>query len=173
MAEALERNQVDGADPTCVDQIEPFPRRELLSALPTHWALHETILQRANLELFGTLQAGDVCFYDGSHVARAGSDIVWVFFEVIPRLKPGVYIHVHDIFWPADYPADWIFNRGQTWNKQYVLQAFLMYNNTFEPVICNSILCQRRPETLEQLFRQTPETQYSGANIWLRKTRSA
>ncbi|HVY97092.1 MAG TPA: class I SAM-dependent methyltransferase [Solirubrobacterales bacterium] len=58
---------------------------------------------------------GDVCFYDGSHVARPASDVVWFFFEVLPRLRPGVLAHVHDIFWPADYPDEWIFERGQTW----------------------------------------------------------
>lgn len=156
LADALVRNQEEGSEPTVVDQIEPFPRTELLSALPAHWTLHETILQRADLELFDSLQAGDVCFYDGSHVARAGSDVVWFFFEVLPRLKPGVLVHVHDIFWPSDYPDDWIFNRGQTWNEQYVLQAFLMYNNSFEPVICNPVLCQRRMAPLEELFRERP-----------------
>lgn len=169
MADALERNREEGSEPTVVDQIEPFPREELLSALPSHWTLHEAILQRADLELFDSLEAGDVCFYDGSHVARAGSDVVWFFFEVLPRLKPGVLIHVHDIFWPADYPDDWIFNRGQTWNEQYVLQAFLMYNGSFEPLICNALLYQRRKEALEALFRGT-DSQHSGVSVWLKKT---
>ena len=95
------------------------------------------------------------------------------FFEVLPRLKPGVLVHVHDIFWPADYPDDWILNRGQTWNEQYVLQAFLMYNDAFETVICNSMLCQHRTQAVEELFRATPETQHSGASVWLRTTGSA
>jgi hypothetical protein len=170
MAEALGHNQEEGSEPAVVDQIEPFPRRELLRALPAHWTLHENILQRADLELFDSLQPGDVCFYDGSHVARAGSDVVWFFFEVLPRLKPGVLVHVHDIFWPADYPDDWIFNRGQTWNEQYVLQAFLMYNSAFEPLICNPVLCRHRGEALEELFRETSETQHSGTSIWLKTT---
>lgn len=172
MAQALERNQAEGSEPAVVTQIEPFPRKELLSALPEAWTLHETILQRADLEIFDTLEAGDVCFYDGSHVARAGSDVVWFLFEVLPRLKPGVLIHFHDIFWPADYPDDWILNRGQTWNEQYVLQAFLMHNDAFETVVCNSALCRHRGEELEALLRETPETQFSGSSVWLRKTRS-
>lgn len=170
MAQAFERNQEEGAQIAVVDQIEPFPRKELLSALPETWTLHETILQRADVSIFDDLEAGDVCFYDGSHVARAGSDVVWFFFEVLPRLKPGVLVHVHDVFWPADYPDDWIFNRGQTWNEQYVLQAFLMYNRAFEPLICNPILCHHRTQALEELFRETPETQHSGSSVWLRAT---
>jgi hypothetical protein len=61
-------------------------------------------------------------------VARAGSDLVWSSFEFLPRLAPGVLVHIHDVFWPADYRDEWIFERGQTWNEQYVLQAFLMYD---------------------------------------------
>ena len=169
MADALERNREEGSAPAIVDQIEPYPRRELLSALPSHWTLHKRILQRASLELFDSLDAGDICFFDGSHVSRAGSDVVWFFFDVVPRLKPGVVIHVHDIFWPADYPDDWIFERGQTWNEQYVLQAFLMYNSDFAPMVCNSMLSRHRGEALEELFRGVPETHHSGVSVWLRR----
>ena len=169
MADALLRNEADGSQRTEVTQIEPYPRRELLSALPDHWTLHDVTLQRANLSLFETLDAGDVCFYDGSHVARAGSDVVWFFFEVLPRLKPGVLVHIHDIFWPADYPDEWIFERGQTWNEQYVLQAFLMYNNAFEVLISNSMLFHLRREAIEKLYRNVPETQHSGVSVWLRR----
>lgn len=169
MADALRRNEEEGAEPTEVTQIEPYPRRELLSALPEHWTLHDVVLQRADLAVFESLDAGDVCFYDGSHVARAGSDVVWFFFEVLPRLKPGVLVQIHDIFWPSDYPDEWIFERGQTWNEQYVLQAFLMYNDAFEVVICNSMLFQLRGGAIEELYREVPETQHSGVSIWLRR----
>jgi Methyltransferase domain len=170
MAEALARNEEEGSPPSAVDQIEPFPRRELLGALPAHWTLHEVILQRADLELFDSLGAGDVCFYDGSHVARAGSDVVWLFFEVLPRLKPGVLVHLHDIFWPSDYPDEWIFERGQTWNEQYLLQAFLMYNPAFEPLICNAALSQQRNTELEELCREAPVL-HIGGSVWLERTR--
>ncbi len=169
LARALERNEAEGVEPTSVDQVEPYPRRELLSALPEHWRLHDVMLQRADLSLFEALEEGDVCFCDGSHVARAGSDVVWFFFEVLPRLRPGVLIHLHDICWPADYPDEWIFERGQTWNEQYVLQAFLMYNRAFEPLICNGMLYHHRKGEVNELYAVTPETQHSGSSVWLRK----
>lgn len=168
MAEALQRNEETGSSPTVVDQIEPFPRKELLGALPAHWALHEAILQRADLSLFESLDADDVCFYDGSHVARAGSDVIWFFFEVLPRLKPGVLVHIHDLFWPADYPDEWIFERGQTWNEQYLVQAFLMYNHAFEPLVCNTALRHHRNVALDELYRETPDHD-SGVSLWLRR----
>jgi hypothetical protein len=169
MAEALARNRKEGAHPTVVDQIEPYPRTELLKGLPSDWTLHEAILQRADLGPFEALDAGDVCFYDGSHVARPGSDVVWFFFEVLPRLKPGVLIHVHDIFWPADYPDAWIFERGQTWNEQYVLQGFLMYNSDFRTIICNSALLRQRGDQMAELFGDLPDTQHSASSVWMKR----
>ncbi|HSK50813.1 MAG TPA: class I SAM-dependent methyltransferase, partial [Solirubrobacterales bacterium] len=168
MARALARNEEEGAPRTVVDQVEPYPRKELLSALPDHWTLHETILQRAPLELFESLQEGDVCFYDGSHVARAGSDVVWFFFEILPRLAPGVIAHVHDVFWPSDYPDDWIFERGQTWNEQYVLQAFLMYNREFQPLLCNKAVVTEHSSRLQELLAELP-VEHHGGSIWMRR----
>lgn len=171
MAQALARNEEEGAPAAVVDQVEPFPRKELLSALPAEWSLHETILQRAPLEVFEALGDGDVCFYDGSHVARTASDVVWFFFEVVPRLRPGVLVHVHDIFWPADYPDEWIFDRAQTWNEQYLLQAFLMYNRDFEPLICNAALAEAYEAELTELFSGV-EARAHGVSVWLRRRAS-
>ena len=168
LAEALKRNEDEGAQVAAVDQIEPFPRAELLSALPVHWNLHEVVLQRAELTLFESLRAGDLCFFDGSHVVRTGSDVVWFFFEVLPRLKPGVLIHVHDIFWPNDYPDEWIMERGQTWNEQFLLQAFLMYNDSYRPIVCNAALYHSRRPQLEVLYRDFPEA-CSGVSFWFEK----
>jgi predicted O-methyltransferase YrrM len=168
MSRALSRNEAEGAPPATVDQVEPFPRHELLSALPSGWVLHETILQRAPLEIFSELEDGDVCFFDGSHVARTASDVVWFFFEVIPRLRPGVLIHVHDIFWPSDYPDEWIFGRAQTWNEQYLLQAFLMYNRDFRPLICNAALAHHHKAELSELFAGT-KAEAHGVSVWLER----
>jgi SAM-dependent methyltransferase/predicted O-methyltransferase YrrM len=167
MAEALSRNEAEGT-PSNVEQIEPYARKQLLSALPAHWNLQETILQRASPEPFEALGEGDVCFYDGSHVARPASDVVWFFSEVIPRLAPGVIVHLHDIFWPSDYPDPWIFERGQTWNEQYVLQAFLMYNREFEPLLSNAIALHTYPTEIDELFGSFP-TAMNGGSLWMRR----
>jgi predicted O-methyltransferase YrrM len=168
MAEALARNEEEGAPPASVVQIEPYPRRELLRALPSDWALHQSILQRAPLEVFDELDEGDVCFYDGSHVARVASDVVWFFFEVVPRLRPGVLIHVHDVFWPADYPDQWVFERAQTWNEQYLLQAFLMYNDRFAPLLCVSALMDAFRAEVTGMLEGLPAAR-GGGSVWLRR----
>ncbi|MCW0220502.1 MAG: class I SAM-dependent methyltransferase, partial [Prosthecobacter sp.] len=96
MQRALDRNNA-----AChVTQIEPYPNPELFKLFPKDWKLHQTPLQRAPFEIFESLQAGDICFYDGSHCSKVASDVNWFFFEVLPRLAPGVLIHIHDIFLP-------------------------------------------------------------------------
>lgn len=168
MAQALRRNESEGTEPASVEQIEPYPREALLSELPDSWKLQTSSLQRADLGVFERLEAGDVCFYDGSHVSRTASDVNWFVFEVLPRLKPGVLIHVHDIFWPDDYPDPWIVDQGQTWNEQYVLQAFLMFNDRFRILFGNSALLRYRQPELSRLFGDAGPLA-GGASVWLER----
>ena len=86
-----------------------------------------------------SLQAGDVFFIDTSHVLKVASDVHFLFFEVLPRLAPGVIIHLHDIFWPFEYPADW-FGMGRAYNEAYLTQALLMGGNRFEVLFFNHYL---------------------------------
>jgi predicted O-methyltransferase YrrM len=167
LARATTTNEAEGSHRTEVTQIEPYPRREVMARLPSHWTLHECILQRAPLEAFDTLADGDILFYDGSHCSKVASDVNWFFFRILPRLQAGVLIHLHDIFFPKEYPEPWIFDLGQTWNEQYVLQAFLMDNPRYQVELCNSHLCHHRGEELKELYRGVAP--YWGCSIWIRK----
>jgi hypothetical protein len=60
-------------------------------------------VQEVPLELFDSLGAGDVLFVDSSHISKMGSDVNHIFFEILPRLRAGVWVHFHDIFWPFDW----------------------------------------------------------------------
>jgi predicted O-methyltransferase YrrM len=165
LARALNRNGT-----ACgVVQVEPYPNRAIFDQLPSEWVHHETILQRAPLDIFDKLEAGDICFYDGSHCVKTASDVVWFFFEVLPRLTPGVVIHLHDIFLPDDYPEEWIFERGQSWNEQYLLKAFLMYNPCFEVLIANRYLWRTKPEELDAMYKGVQPSY--GCSFWMLKTR--
>ena len=95
-------------------------------------------MQDVPLDLFNVLEAGDVLFIDSSHVSKTGSDVNYLFFEVLPRLKAGVKIHIHDIFLPNEYLKDWVLNDHRSWNEQYLLRALLMYSTAFRIVFGNS-----------------------------------
>lgn len=163
LARALARNE----HPCHVDLVEPYGNDALLSTLPATWTRHRTILQRAPFAIVDRLEPGDVLFYDGSHCAKVASDVNWFFFRVLPRVRPGVLIHLHDIFLPDDYPEEWIFDRGQTWNEQYLLQAFLMHNDAYRIVIANRYLFRLRGEQLAQHYRGVQPTY--GCSFWLEK----
>lgn len=163
LARALAAN----GSPADVDLVEPYPRREIFATLPSTWRHHEVGLQRAPLALFERLEAGDVCFYDGSHCVTTGSDVNWFFFQVLPRLAPGVWIHLHDVFLPEPYPEEWIFERAQSWNEQFLLQAFLMHNPDYEVAIANRYLWRREAKLLDELYRGVQPSW--GCSFWLRK----
>ena len=160
LARALEKNGQD----TQVTLVEPRPRWDVLGELPPGWVLHETVLQEAPPEMFRRLEAGDVLFYDGSHCSATASDVNWMLFRIMPALAPGVWIHFHDIFWPLDYPPEWILHEGLTWNEQYVLQAFLMHNRAYRVRLALAMLTTERREVMRDLF---PEPR--GVSVWLQK----
>jgi predicted O-methyltransferase YrrM len=163
LALALEANDGD-AD---VVLIEPEPERRLLDRIPRGWDVRRTLLQFADLGVFEALRPGDVCFYDGSHVARTASDVNWFLFEVVPRLAPGVLVHVHDIYWPDDYHDQWIYGDGLSWNEQYLLQAFLMHNDAYRVRLANHLLFRTREADVRKIYPTWPD----GSSVWLQKTR--
>jgi predicted O-methyltransferase YrrM len=162
LAEALAHN--DSAAGVVLIEPEPDPR--LLARIPQDWDIRRSLLQFVDLSVFDALRPGDVCFYDGSHVARAGSDVNWFFFEVLPRLAPGVLVHVHDIYWPDDYHDQWIYGDGLSWNEQYVLQAFLMHNDAYRVRLANHLLFRTREADVCKIYPTWPD----GGSVWLEKT---
>lgn len=123
-------------------------------------------VQQVSLTLFGTLQSGDILFIDSSHVSKCGSDVNFLFFEVLPRLNAGVFIHLHDIFWPFEYPASWLRD-GFAWNEAYLLRALLLFNREFEVVLWPSFVgC----ETCSDCVASGASTDLSGsASFWMRR----
>lgn len=113
--------------------IEPYPDL-LLSLLRAddreRVRLVSSRLQDVDLAIFETLGPGDVLFVDSTHVAKVGSDVNCLFFEVLPRLAVGTFVHVHDVFASFEYPIEWL-REGRAWNEQYLLRAFLQFNDRF------------------------------------------
>ena len=125
-------------------------------------------VQDAPLSLYGELEANDILFIDSSHVSKIGSDVNHLFFEVLPLLKPGVLVHIHDITGNLEYPPEW-FREGRVWSELYLLRAFLMFNSSFE-VLLSSV---RLRENNEQLMKERMPVcmQGGGGQLWIRRTR--
>jgi glycosyltransferase involved in cell wall biosynthesis len=94
------------------------------------------LIEKSDLTLFRSLSAGDIVFIDSSHALRPMGDVEFEFLHILPNLPKGVIVQVHDIFSPRDYPAQWLNVERRFWNEQYLLEAFLSFNNEFE-IICS------------------------------------
>ncbi|HTQ38027.1 MAG TPA: class I SAM-dependent methyltransferase [Pirellulales bacterium] len=149
--------------------IEPYPKRlnQLLTPRDAERArIIVSGVQRVPVEEFDQLEAGDFLFIDSSHVSKYGSDVNHLLFNVLPRLRPGVMIHMHDIFFPFEYPLQWLKD-GRAWNELYLLRAFLQYNNAFEILFSNSFVTARYPEDVKRLIPLMDASR--GAAMWLKK----
>jgi predicted O-methyltransferase YrrM len=147
-----------------ITAIEPYPR-PFLKTLAVE--LIEAKVQDVPLAVFETLGRGDVLFIDSSHVSKTGSDVNHLFFEIVPRLRPGVRIHVHDIFLPAEYPKDWVIGENRSWTEQYVLRALLMHSTHLRVVFGCAHAYYRHREALARALGLAPEAVYGGGSLWL------
>lgn len=145
--------------------IEPYPKR-LLGLLrgPDHKkiVLYRMPVQDVPLDVWENLTSGDVLFIDSAHVVKAGSDVNWLFLHVLPRLAPGVIVHVHDIFWPFEYSKKWLAER-RDWTESYLLHAFLIGNSSWEIMLFTSWLWNCHPDLVSTHLTKEP------GSIWLRR----
>jgi hypothetical protein len=170
-AMTLDTNELHFGDRIQCTFIEPYPElllslirpadRERVEIVPTR-------VQDVPVERFEALEAGDILFIDSTHVARAGGDVNYLYFEVLPAIRPGVLVHIHDIFIGFQYPRPWI-EEGRSWSEAYVLRAFLMYNERFRIRAFNSFI-QHFHE--DWFTREMPLClRNRGGSIWLQRVR--
>ena len=144
---ALTRN-ADGGRLTC---IEPHPE-ERLNGLRLSVEVIQKRVEEIDVDFFSCLEANDILFIDSSHTVKFGSDVCYEFLEVLPTLRPGVWVHVHDIFFPQDYPAEWLLKRRLALNEQYLLEAFLSFNREFQVALANHWLTLDHSSAARELW---------------------
>jgi hypothetical protein len=142
---AIARNQSDDRAYRCGHVcIEPYERSWLEKCGI------EVVRQRVELcppTLFERLEANDILFIDSSHVLRPQGDVTHLYLSVLPRLNPGVLVHVHDVFTPRDYLSKWV-GEGRLWNEQYILEALLSGNDRFRVLLALNMMAHDHPEAL-------------------------
>ena len=148
---------------TCV---EPNPER-LLSRLRDEDKVDLILapVQLAPVELFAELEAGDILLIDSTHVAKAGSDVIWIYLHILPTLAPGVLVHVHDVDWPFEYPEEWI-REGRDWTEAYLLRAFLTHNDAWRIRLMTRWLWTQRPDLVPAQLRGEPT-----GSLWMERLR--
>jgi len=151
LAAALCRNLEEGV-PGQLIAIEPHPDPLLLGGFPGLTELIPKQVQEVPPDVFASLNPGDILFIDSSHVVAMDSDVIYEYLRILPKLKPGVVIHIHDIFIPADYPEKFVMKNLCFWGEQYLLEAFLSYNRAFEVLWASSAMQFFHRAALEKHF---------------------
>jgi predicted O-methyltransferase YrrM len=152
LAHALRMNDICDGHRGELISVEPYPDPVMRAGIPGLTRLIPHRVQDVSLELFDALDAGDILFIDSSHVVTVGSDVVFEFLEIFPRLRPGVMVHLHDIFYPSDYPREAVLNFLWFWSEQYLLEVLLRSNPGFEVVWSSSAMQMFCEDELQRAF---------------------
>jgi Methyltransferase domain len=167
-AQAGLRNQTEGS-PFRLEVFDPFPS-VVREDLPGLHALHRTPAQEVPMTVFEELGAGDLLFVDTTHIVKIGSEVNFLVLEVLPRLRPGVVVHFHDIFMPYEYPRRWMEDFALYWNEQYLIQAFLAHNESWEVLIAIQALSRMRRRELTDAVGPAV-IEHDAASFWIRRRR--
>jgi predicted O-methyltransferase YrrM len=154
---------------TQITLVEPYTERlrELLRPGDLeNCTLLEDRVQNVPLSVFSSLGKNDLLFIDSSHVLKCASDLQHLMFQVLPGLKPGVIVHFHDIFYPFEYPKDWL-EEGRYWNECYLLHAFLSNNNEWEILLFGNYVSQFHRDVIEANVPLALEN--TGGSLYLRR----
>lgn len=166
MGAACERNRAEG-HPVRYRAFDPYPQSTMVEA--TRRAT-ELVLQRAEdiaLDVFQELGAGDILFVDTTHTVKTGNDVLRIVLDVLPALAPGVVVHFHDILLPWEYPRQWLEEEEWYWAEQYLLQAFLAFNERFEVLVGAYALSRSFGHVVAQLFPSFPPAIGGPGAFWL------
>lgn len=129
--------------------IEPHPSKFILQNKKIK--LIKEKLQNCNFKVFNQLKKGDLIFIDSSHALKLGGELTEIYLEIIPRLKPGVFIHIHDIAFPYQYLPN--ADRAMfQWLETQFLQALLVNNSKIEILFCLSHLHYEKSIELKKIF---------------------
>ena len=157
---------LDGSLSTQIICVDPVPRLEVKGMADEFYS---QAVEKLSAELFDDLKAGDILFIDSSHRILTGNDVAFLYLKILPRLVPGVFIHIHDIFTPFHYPIEWIRER-RMWNEQYLLEAFLSYNDSFEIMTANNFLKQFHYASFAEACPVFKKQKEQGVgSFWIRK----
>lgn len=150
LAQAVYMNQLEDGRSGRLITIEPYPDKVIRDGLPGLTQLIPCRVQDMPANFFDSLDAGDMLFIDSSHVVVVGSDVVYEFIQILPRLRSGVVVHLHDIFYPFDYPRDAVLQFLWFWSEQYLLEVLLNSKADFEVLWSSSAMQFFHPDVLRQ-----------------------
>jgi hypothetical protein len=163
----LERFVTVDPDLSRIKKLSPPPMAELLGRT----------VQSVPIPVFEELEAGDILFIDSSHVLKTGSDVHYEFLNILPALKAGVFVHVHDVFYPFEYPQGWSGRENRSWNEAYLVDMLVTHGNSYDILFFNDAFLTKVTDQVREAgdmferfdgFAASPWHRLNGS-IWLQK----
>ena len=151
---------------TKILSIDPQPRRGIDQICDR---VVRSPLEDVDQAIFDTLVEGDILFFDGSHRVFSDSDVTVFFLEILPRIPAGVLIHIHDIFWPKDYPESW---GNRYYSEQYMLAMLFLYAPEAYEIVFPNAYVSDDPAMRQIVSGMTPGEPvygYYGVSFWFQK----
>lgn len=151
--------------------IDPNPEDRLYGLLKkedyTSTTIIKDIVQNTPLKTFKTLQENDILLIDNSHVSKTGSDVNYLMTDILPQLNKGVIVHIHDVFYPFEYPEEWLLVNKLNWNEIYLVHSFLLFNTVYKIIFFSDFIQQKYRDQLKDrvpnFFADRP------GSIWLQR----
>jgi hypothetical protein len=147
---ALNKNKIEFSKEFTLTCIEPYEAPWINEVKEIN--LIRKKVECVDIEIFSQLSENDILFIDSSHIIRPQGDVVFEILSILPLVKKGVYIHIHDIFTPYDYCYNWLVNYRLFWNEQYILEAYLLDNPNIEIIASLNYLSHDHAEVLSEAF---------------------
>jgi len=149
--------------------IDPYADlvRSLVDPARENIQILEEPIQKISTSIFQELRRNDILFIDSTHVAKSGSDVCREFFDILPNLNSGVVVHVHDIFWPFEYPDFWVIDQNRSWNEIYILRAFLTNNLDWDILMMNDYMGIHESDRIQTTYPDFMKN--PGGSFWMQK----
>lgn len=147
MASANVANAADGSEPAAFSTFDPYPSPLLLGGVKGIDHVQGLRPEQISDDRFKRLAPNDILFVDTTHTVKVGSEVNYIVLEILPLLAPGVYVHFHDIFLPYSYPELYL-DQHLFYVEQYLLQAFLAFNPSYEVVFCAQAIARQHPDAM-------------------------
>lgn len=162
---AIQFNQNQGSN-TNLTCIEPYENK-WLDNFPDIQVIRKKA-EDLGADFFDQLHPGDFLFIDSSHVIRPENDVLFIYLDVLPRIRSGVIIHIHDIFTPRHYPSDWTNKEFRLWNEQYLLETLLIHSDKYDILFSLNHLFKTEIKSVQLKLKNVKRTS-NPSSFWLIK----
>jgi hypothetical protein len=172
ISSALTMNLAEGF-PCDYGIVDPYPGDVVKNHVRGVSRLIQERVQCTDAGMYDELGVNDILFIDSSHSVKFGSDVNFLILEVLPRLAPGVVVHLHDINIPYAPPPTYFTNPAcrMFWNEEFLLQAFLLHNDRFEILLAMNFLQMEHMDTFAAAFPhfKLEENWAMSGSFWMRR----